>query len=496
MNGDPVSSESVIRLYFTDIFNVAESVLEEFGAFNITLVVDLPLFVDPFLLFNSRRQEYQALHKQIIDYLRYLRDLAAEGELREGRLRDLFCFSEIHQTWLGFSQTSNRGRGLGMDFARALAASLNRIFSDFGAEQITRGSHLEKLCLIREGVGRDMISDFTTNLIRRFLCEYTERFAKAHLQKEQCRLFAVDRIDFHKETGSWSPSRFLLPEHCGDFVLLMPKDILTKDDTWINKEDFVREYHDIPTAIGDGPLRERIEAYFRSVLPHDPTAKETASAIRKTALEYPELFDYYIKRKEDHGDEAERQSLEKVTESLSLYVRQFGELASLLKRETRFYDQLHSSKAASVEKVLFLKDVIENKGGYRLFYSKGHAIRKEEDLQICYRLVWHGTKFDVSREVNDGRGPADFKISLGAEDKTIVEMKLASNSSLRRNLEKQAALYQSASDAPAALKVILFFSDQELQRVKKILEDLKLNNCPDVFLIDGRADNKPSASKA
>jgi len=255
-------------------------------------------------------------------------------------------------------------------------------------------------------------------------------------------------------------------------------------------------YHEIPTSIGDSQLRDKVDAYFQAVLPRDADAKETAEAIRKTALQFPQLFDYYIKYKEKNGAEAERRSIAKVAASFSLYVRQFGELVALLKRETAFYVEPLTSKEAAIQKVRFLKDVIENTGGYRLFYHQGKPIRKEEDLQICYRLVWHGTRFDVSREVDDGRGPADFKISSGAADKTIVEMKLASNTGLHRNLEKQAEIYQKASDAQSALKVILVFSDEDLARVNRLLRELNLDRCPDVFLIDARSDNKPSASRA
>lgn len=113
-----------------------------------------------------------------------------------------------------------------------------------------------------------------------------------------------------------------------------------------------------------------------------------------------------------------------------------------------------------------------------------------------FRLVWHKTNYDVSREVNDGRGPADFKISNGALDKTIVEMKLASNTALARNLEKQVEIYQKASDAESAIKVIIYFTAGELRRVEGILSEMGLSTCPDIFLIDARDDNKPSASKA
>ncbi|MEE8550929.1 MAG: hypothetical protein V3T08_06700 [Gemmatimonadota bacterium] len=73
---------------------------------------------------------------------------------------------------------------------------------------------------------------------------------------------------------------------------------------------------------------------------------------------------------------------------------------------------------------------------------------------------------------------------------------LASNRQLKRNLQKQVEIYQRASDAEAALKVIVFFTGRELDRVHRILAELGLMGHPDIVLIDAGADDKPSASKA
>ncbi len=494
--GFVMSNQANVNIYFSDHFNVSEALLEEYGAFNSTVVVDLPLFVDPFLLFHSKNPRYQEEHRRIISYLEYLRALASHGQLDKGRLKALFCFPEVDQNWLGFSKTGNKGRGLGMDFASSLSRGLGDLFADSEQQHITESAHLEKISLIQEGVGKDAISDFTTNLIKRMLCEYTETFAKKNLTPQQCDTFAVSKVDFNYDLGAWISARFFLPKLRDDYVLLTPKDILTKEETWINKEDFFREYHDIPSAITNGALRAQMESYFRSVLPKEPTPRDEKQAMRKTALKFPELYDYFIKRKEMHGDEATKRSIELVEDSITQYIHGFGELIRLLTSDTQFYTSPITSKDAALEKALFLKDVIENKGGYRIFYLKGVPIEREEDLQILYRLVWHNPAFDVSREVNDGRGPADFKISLGAKDKTIVEMKLASNKQLERNLERQAELYQAASDAKAAIKVILFFTDAQKRRLDAVLTRLNLVNCKEVVTIDARDDNKPSASKA
>ena len=148
------------------------------------------------------------------------------------------------------------------------------------------------------------------------------------------------------------------------------------------------------------------------------------------------------------------------------------------------------------KKIEFFKDVVENKGGYRIFYVDEKPVRKETDVHILFRLTWHGTPSDVSREVNDGRGPADFKVSRGSSDKTMVEFKLASNTQLRKNLEKQLEIYQKASDAAAGFKVIIYFTEEELDRVKRVLRELAMEKDPHIYLVDARQDNKPSASKA
>jgi hypothetical protein len=44
-----------MKIYFSDFFGVTRPALEKYGAFNISLLADPPLFVDPFLLFNSKR---------------------------------------------------------------------------------------------------------------------------------------------------------------------------------------------------------------------------------------------------------------------------------------------------------------------------------------------------------------------------------------------------------------------------------------------------------
>lgn len=484
-----------VKVYFSDYFEVDPSIIEEYGAFNISLITDLPLFIDPFLLFNSTEQKYRDLHEQMLQYLRFLKDKSITQIIDKGLLKAWYQFPEIKQNWLGFCESGNRGSGLGYKFADALNKNLNTVFADFGSEKVTKASHIEKLCLIRDGVGRDNISDFTTNLIHEFLLKYTEIFAKKYIRKELRKIVAVSNVRFNYTTESWEVDKFDLPYHNGDYVLLTPKDIMSKDDNWINRVDLINNFEDIPKSISNEGLRAQINNYFVSILPTDPKKEDKQYAVSKVIEKFPEVIDYYIKVKEDNGEKAVKVSIEKVAASKQLYFAQYKSLIEMLSK-TDFYATQGDTYSESLDRVKYLKDVIENKDGYKIFYYKGQPLKKEQDLQILYSFTWYATPSDVNREVNNGRGPVDFKISRGSKDKTLVEFKLASNSQLKRNLMNQVEIYEKANNTKSSIKVILYFSETELKKVQAILKEMKLEEKENVVLIDARNDNKPSASKA
>jgi hypothetical protein len=90
--------------------------------------------------------------------------------------------------------------------------------------------------------------------------------------------------------------------------------------------------------------------------------------------------------------------------------------------------------------------VLESNDGYRCFYDQnGDPICRGEHLKSGYRLSWFGTPFDFNTGVNNGRGPVDVKASMGACDATLVELKLASNPQLEKNLENQVEVYKAAN---------------------------------------------------
>lgn len=484
-----------LNIYFSDVFRVDPEALEEHGAFNVALVNDLPLFVDPFLLYDSPKPVYRELHDGIITYLCFLRDRAIAGELTPGAISQWLLFKEVKQNWLGFSKTGNVGTGLGPDFARALARNLTTAFKDFGNETISHGSHLEKLGLLSGGVGRDHLSDFTTNLIKGYLLEYTQTFALTHVRPDQRTRCRVERVRFDYETQRWQTGYFELPVIDGDYVILTPKEILTRDEAWINQTDLLDRFHDICVSLPDDDLRAQINEHFYQQIDKRTKEKEKRAAAMRTIEQFHELLDYYIRWKEEHGSEAHRSADAKVQETHLQFVENIRALVNQYLVGSEFYSY-DSSYEQSMKRVMYLKHVIEDQGGQRLFYVNGQPVQREVDLHVMFRLTWFANSgdLDLNAEVNNGRGPVDFKVSKGKRNSNLVEFKLAKNTSLEKNLQHQVKIYEKASDSQKSIKVIMHFSDAELQRVTDILKRLKLTDCKDIVLID--ASPKISASKA
>lgn len=489
-----------MKLFFSNYFNLNRKVIEDYGAVDVSLISDIPLFIDPFLIFYSDKDEYKKLHSEIIDYLFFLKS-KSNTNLNTGELRAWFKFSEISQNWLGYSSNANKGRGLWIRFAKHLNNNLQSILESEG-KSITKSSHLEKACLLEKGVGRDGISDFATNLIKRYLLEFTEKFALKNLKSDQLQIFSVDRTVFDKNLQKWMPKQYTLPAFNEDYVLLTPVDILTKQDMWINKDDFSQRLMYLPNAVENEQLRAEINNYIRTLLAEKSTDKEYKEAVTKAAIKYPILMDVYIKQKEDSGDEAQIISNVEVNDIKFLF-NQGAEKAVEYLEHNNFYNLTEDSFSESMDKLLLLKKFIEI-DGYRFFYnSEGQLIsRQEKDLQLLYKLVWRADrlkKADINPETNHGRGPVDFAVSNSAKDKTLVEFKIATSTKLRQNLLKQVETYKLADTANQnsnKIYAITYFTEKELARVNHILDDLKLNTVNWIVLIDSRNDNKESGSNS
>ena len=494
-----------VKIYFSDYFEVKHSKIESYGALDISLLSDNPAFVDPFLIFYSKNKDYQKLHQFIVNYLIFLKKQSDEKNFSHL----FYAFPEVNEVWLGFSKSGNKGLGLGPHFAKELNENLVCIFKG-SKNKITKSTHIEKLCIIGERVGADKVSDFTLNLIKHYLVKYTEKFATENLDSKYVLKFRVSKLYFDFEKNNWIDGEAILPispHNKSDFVLLTPKDILVKEEGWISVNDFLNNDGLIISNIPNDVLRYKINQYFLSLIPDkrnkrgkpkkDFSKKNTRNALKETAKKYPELIDYFIKDKEENGRGAIEASL--IDNDFLKQVFYLGVKAITEKLKTEgFYliDKKQNSFLETVDKIRKFKYVMEKRDGYDVFWNKNKLRRfKEPDVDKMIDLVFASSNFSVDKQVNNGRGPSDIKVSKGAMDCTIIETKLAKNPHLEKNLANQLNTYKEANNTANGVYVILYFDNPELKKTERILKKLKMDHFIDewIFIIDCR--KKISASK-
>lgn len=500
------------KILFSEIFNVSPKTMSEYGAVDISLVCDIPLFVDPLLIFNSKKTEYKKLHEKIIKYFHFLAT-KAQGNLSEGEISSWFGFHEVKQNWLGYSMSGNGGLALGTKFSHFLAQNVQFALS---TNSISSGSHIEKIMLIYEGSGKDKISDLTVNIIKSYLLEYTEKFAKQYIDSKLLKIIAVDKADFNYQTETFVSKEYMLPyliDENGkeEYILLTPIDILRKDEPAINRVHFCNNHQRIRNSIDNNVLRSQVDNYIGiAVKRYEVNQKKkkkrinegTINKIEKIAFleiadQFPILYDYYIKlREKDTAEIREESYQEFVAQFSKLIVNSEKIIKSFLENNYVIVEKITAIEE-SKNRLKYFKHIIEDCDAYKNFYVKDVNITSENDLQRMFKFVWYATTYKPDFEANNGRGPSDIVVSKGQQDQCIVEFKLASNPKLPHIFD-QVDVYKSANDTENGIYAIFFFSQAEYNKTMKIIKDAGKEDeiGKTIFLIDCRKDNKPSASNA
>ncbi|TIX89283.1 hypothetical protein [Rhizobium sp. P44RR-XXIV] len=267
---------------------------------DIDLATDTPLYIDPYAI-QIRDDEWSAKCGDAIRsfFTEVLNALRAENE---GRVDHLMSrLGEPNETFLGQSIGRPSGRGVGSDKAARFADALRRSRA-FQTGVIGDISEAE---LFIYGVGPDMISDLTTNVLRGHLAQYT---------KDQCHLLGIPTRMVRSlgpiwsaERADWTASEIELPVHGGKPILLVPKFSVRFKLSLDSQEfynhymvEFLRqEYLNSRSALVQ-VLKGTGERYVtkKSVKERHPFVKDD---LARFVLDHPDVLDTYKRIKGASG---------------------------------------------------------------------------------------------------------------------------------------------------------------------------------------------------
>lgn len=128
---------------------------------------DIPLYVDPFLMWRSPSMQDNSLHEMLMAAFNHVGKLA-QGGGRDAAIDLLVMASECDEVGLG-SSAKRKGKRIGRDKAGEILDIFRRI-----PRYATHGlGHIEELQFFVEGISKDRISDFACSFLKSFLIDFT-----------------------------------------------------------------------------------------------------------------------------------------------------------------------------------------------------------------------------------------------------------------------------------------------------------------------------------
>jgi hypothetical protein len=255
------------------------------------LATDIPVCIDPFLLYKSRDATLRALHDQLLAVFSHGFSLY-EAKDRKG-LDRLINFPEVNAIGFGYTQGGIHGSGLGWH--------LNQLVADLleSSEEVrVRGlKHVEELQLLSVGVGPDRVSDIAAGVLKTSLIDYTQQQAQIWKIPITASVPIAHYLD--PPDMEWRDGYFDLPVNplSGLPLLLVPRRIV-RLLPWINYPDFYS--NEAKLLLPPQPRLPRFPGMTK--VKRLEVAK--AELVQK-ARQKPEVLEQYIGRKEHDAANAE-----------------------------------------------------------------------------------------------------------------------------------------------------------------------------------------------
>ncbi|MFE6388987.1 hypothetical protein [Nocardiopsis dassonvillei] len=258
---------------------------------DIDTVNDIPVYIDP----SSIRWLRDGWSEECTLMLTTFFDSVLDGIKGRDEKRTFYLLNHLrepNETHLGLSRGKSAGRALGPELIEKLTKSL----MDSKAAQSGLLEDLEDTSLFIPGVGKDIISDITTNIIRGALINYTQSI---------CDFYSIplDRVPsgavWDPHNKEWEEGITSLPVSPYGKILLVPK-IIVRMDLHLNIDEYY-SHHLIPTLEQeelDNPASRMVQTLKngkRKVLRGElrKEFRKTKANVTDFSLERPGVFQTY-----------------------------------------------------------------------------------------------------------------------------------------------------------------------------------------------------------
>lgn len=466
----------MINNFYSDIFQIKSSDLKTHDVFNGFINKDSLYYIVPSELENIEIVEFKnsySKYKSFFEKIIKLLDNSNGGDRLYRQVEKLFRLHEVGHIGLGYSENSKKGSGIGPK----LAAKLTKTAYELVEVGIKDPEIFHLVGLLEEGIGADRISDITVAILLDDFLSYTQNVSLK--LKIKTDVFTYNNVDYS------------IPFYQENPIVFCPKSLLTDLPVALDSQDIgtVCSHNEelrnsANQIIADGftqvTVNSRIyKQNLKALILNNP------KLVQEAIDTYKNKSTFYDFDKDPNGDFIWKEIAEN---SINKYPLQLD----------------NNKKPIEIVNDICTKfqDMVENNGLWKFFHNSDGSHKNETFSQLLFFAIAHSyceaNNLDLSPESDAGRGPVDFKISQGFNDKINVEIKLSTNR-LLHGFQTQLPIYDKAEKTNKSIFLIIQLYSSHDKKIEKVFDYKNKNETvdkklPNIVVID--ATKKKSASKS
>ena len=418
---------------FSEEFGIDKVDIARLGVFDVILDVDTRVFVDPALLILASAPEFQDAKNKVENYFTGIITLLSHTKMKKDmywkRADALLKFKELSGTCFGYTQNGTGGNAIGPVLRIKILETVKELVEEGEADPTL----FELLGVFQENIGCDRISDLITFILAPEIFSYTNRVVTD---------LGINSVPTTYRSVTYN---ICINRYNGKPLLLLPADILSPLPVAESFEDidFIclenqRVRDEINTYFELGGKHKLRKADILSYMHRSRTFRQAIISAYKSFPVQPYDFD-----SDPAGEYIWLQAAKEYAEKYPLDLRE------------QSLDDINGVLAITYRICQKFKELIEYNGLHDLLFDSNKKPKHERAAQLLFFGIADSycmaNNIDLSREINVGRGPVDFKLSRGALDKIVVEIKLTSNGQLKHGIETQLPIYMKQEKTRRAI---------------------------------------------
>ena len=194
---------------------------------------DIPLYIDPFRLWQSPSYQDNGLHALFKNSFNRLGKMYAEGNQAKA-IEVLKQISECNEVGLGSSKSRS-----GKKFGDRLAKDILNLYETIPAVNKYGLEHPEVIQILVNDISKDRISDITANILGSFLIDYTVQECRQYgIPTEKCE---IEYLDVKSMSMKKESCELPVNPNSKRVLWLVPKRWLRKS-LWLNDDEYLNHY--------------------------------------------------------------------------------------------------------------------------------------------------------------------------------------------------------------------------------------------------------------